>query len=328
MVIGKSTDGLMKSLRTKGIHISGSKGKKELLKMGYYHGYKGYRFIKRGNSNINLNYTNFEQLHSVYNFDMKVKTIFYPLIMSIETALKNYTLESIISYGNGNVDLEYAFENYLIDYKSVQTGDRQHSGKVKDFLKLKKVIHNEISLKYSRNQSITHFINNKDFMPLWAVLEILDMGKFGMFLKCLKSDIGLLNCTKLNLVHGGIQTNYQLIPNIIFTLKDLRNAVAHNNIIFDCRFNNTNTNVSNVVKSYVQVETNIQHIDFGFLIDYFILIMLLSKKIGMSKTEMKKIIRDFREETLILKNSVTQSIYDRIVGTHIVNKLNQLENYV
>lgn len=46
----KSIDELMLYLRdVKGINISGHEQKQKLMNMGYYHGYKGYRYI--GNPN-------------------------------------------------------------------------------------------------------------------------------------------------------------------------------------------------------------------------------------------------------------------------------------
>lgn len=42
----KKIDGLMKHLRDDcDINICGSKEKKQLMQYGYYHGYKGYRFL-------------------------------------------------------------------------------------------------------------------------------------------------------------------------------------------------------------------------------------------------------------------------------------------
>lgn len=87
---GKTTDGLMRHLRDNNhIDINGSKQKKELLLMGYYHGYKGYRFIR--NRTNTISYTQFDEVNAVYMFDIKIKTLFYPLIMTVETAVKNYT---------------------------------------------------------------------------------------------------------------------------------------------------------------------------------------------------------------------------------------------
>ena len=48
----KTTDGLMRHLRSNGIAISGSKQKRQLMNTGYFPGYKGYRFF--GNSKNRL----------------------------------------------------------------------------------------------------------------------------------------------------------------------------------------------------------------------------------------------------------------------------------
>lgn len=43
---GKSFDGLMRHIRNShNIEIRGSEDKKRLVNIGYYHGYKGYKFI-------------------------------------------------------------------------------------------------------------------------------------------------------------------------------------------------------------------------------------------------------------------------------------------
>ena len=51
----KSINGLMKYLRKKhNIQIDGSRHKKQLKSIGYYHGYKGYRYIKKPKNKINF----------------------------------------------------------------------------------------------------------------------------------------------------------------------------------------------------------------------------------------------------------------------------------
>ena len=76
----KTTDSLMRYLRDKkGIAISGSEQKRKLMNIGNYHGYKGSRYIT-----------------AVYEFDAQLKALFYPFVMQIETALKNYVLETVV----------------------------------------------------------------------------------------------------------------------------------------------------------------------------------------------------------------------------------------
>ena len=43
----KTINALMVHLRSKGLNISGSKQKQILKNIGYYHGYKGYRFVEK-----------------------------------------------------------------------------------------------------------------------------------------------------------------------------------------------------------------------------------------------------------------------------------------
>ncbi|GAA0448436.1 hypothetical protein GCM10008983_28110 [Lentibacillus halophilus] len=273
MVKGKRTDGLMIHLRDNaGINISGSKQKQELLNIGYYHGYKGYRFIKKSTNPIP--FTDFDEVSAIYNFDMNLKTLFYPYIMTIETAVKNYTLNTLVSFGK--MDLESAFKNFFNDYRAEITNSQQHKNKMKDYLKLQKKVYSQIQFNYPKNEIITHHLHNGDAIPLWAVFEVLDMGNFGLLLKCLNKSIRIKNCQNLALTHASLEDDGRLIENIIFNLKGLRNAIAHNNVIFDCRFSG-NTNVNRNLKSYVNLETEIKGIHFKQLIDYMILIVILLK---------------------------------------------------
>ncbi|MBG9546945.1 Abi family protein [Cytobacillus firmus] len=322
MTRGKKTDGLMRHLRdNKQMDINGSRQKKELLQMGYYHGYKGYRFIKDKSDPIPL--TKFDELKAIYDFDMNLKSLLYPHIMTIETAVKNYTIDTLVPHGS--IELDYAFKHFLLDYKSEPVGSKDYNTKMKDRLTLKKKIDNEISYKYAKNDIVTHFLRS-DTMPLWAIFEIIDMSTFGNFLKCLNQPLRIENADNLGLTHTAVLNDGNLVHDIIFLLKPLRNAVAHNNVVFDCRFAGK-TRARNSVKSYVNVETGVQQIQFKYLIDYFILIVLLLKKLGYNKTELKKIIRLFQDETELLRTKIPTSLWNRINGSDLNVKITDLTTY-
>lgn len=91
----KTTDGLMRHLRSKGIQIGGSIQKRKLMNMGYYHGYKGCRYIKTASNRIP--FSSFDEVIAIYEFDSQLKSLFYPYIMQIETILKNYELETVVN---------------------------------------------------------------------------------------------------------------------------------------------------------------------------------------------------------------------------------------
>lgn len=70
----------MKYLREKhNISIEGTKDKKDLRNIGYYHGYKGYRYINNPQNMINL--SSFDEIVSIVDFDSKLKSLLYSQIM-------------------------------------------------------------------------------------------------------------------------------------------------------------------------------------------------------------------------------------------------------
>ncbi len=76
----KSIDSLMRYLRDeKKIEISGSAQKRKLMNIGYYHGYKGYRYI--GLPNNQVQYKTFDELFAIYMFDTHLKSLFYPQVI-------------------------------------------------------------------------------------------------------------------------------------------------------------------------------------------------------------------------------------------------------
>ena len=97
----KTIYSLMRYLRnTHNIQIQGSTQKKKLKNIGYYHGFKGYRFIK--NPNNSINYTDFNEIVALNKFDMDLKSLLYPKIMFLETALKNHVLNIILEESNSS----------------------------------------------------------------------------------------------------------------------------------------------------------------------------------------------------------------------------------
>ena len=101
---GKSTNSLMKHIRNEHhIQINGSKEKQELINMGYYHGYKAYRFIEN-NSKIQP-YEKFSEIKAVFEFDNTLKAMLYPILMKIETSLKNRMIDILVPNNKPNIKL-------------------------------------------------------------------------------------------------------------------------------------------------------------------------------------------------------------------------------
>ncbi len=87
----KSLNALMRHMRSSaGIDVRGSAHKRALAHMGYFHGYKGYRFS--GSPARRVPYSGFDDLSAVVSFDSGLKALFYPLLMKLEMTMKNLAL--------------------------------------------------------------------------------------------------------------------------------------------------------------------------------------------------------------------------------------------
>ena len=72
-----------------------------------------------------------------------------------------------------------------------------------------------------------------------------------------------------------------MLPLIVYALKDLRNAVEHNNTIFDARFKTGK--VSLRISKCISAETGINNITFESIVDYVILISFMMKLLECPK---------------------------------------------
>ncbi len=99
-----------------------------------------------------------------------------------------------------------------------------------------------------------------------------------------------------------MDTDGLVAEKMIYTLKDLRNAIAHNNIIFDTRFKNSN--IDNVIGNMIRQESRVNNIDFNSIFDYFALIVYLMEKLKVTKTEIKNLIKNFKNEVSSFESKV------------------------
>lgn len=113
---------------------------------------------------------------------------------------------------------------------------------------------------------------------------------------------------------------------MIYTLKDLRNAVAHNNTIFDTRFKTAGINKR--IGKYISNETGISNITFDTIVDYVILIAFLMKLLDCPKTEILSFIRAFESESESLRKAVDIQIYTSVIYTDTRSKLQNLKNWL
>lgn len=326
----------MKYLRDKkGIAISGSQ-KRKLMNMGYYHGYKGYRYI--GKSHNLIQYTKFEELVAVYDFDTQLKALFYPSVMVIETALKNYVLEVIVAEAASD-SFNDIYNKLLDNYKMYSTVGRtfssprartQAEGKYKKELKKRLDLRNRIykihTDAYSNGNKIAeHYLSKHINLPIWGTFELLSLGEFGHFVSCLNYDCRQNISEKIGIQQSD-DSNAMMPQRLIYAIKDLRNSIAHNDVIFDTRFR-TNA-IDSQVSSVIGNATGISNITFETITDYLVLVIYQLKLLGVSKTDMRRLVVSYMELTEKLRNSIPVNVYNQIIHTDNNLKITLLKQYI
>ena len=323
----RTINGLMRHLRVKGISINGSIQKRKLRNVGYYHGYKGYRFFE--NATCRIPFVSFDELFATIQYDSKLKALLYERVMFIETAVKNVALESILEY----VKSENIQDMYNRAISSYKNAGMQMTAKQKKDLQLKKlnletmIQHNLTKAYRADNPVISHFYNNVGHsdVPIWALFEIFTMGDFGFLLSCMKYDIRDDISKRLGL-NVAADTNRELVYRYIYALKDLRNAIAHNSVIFDARFRKSNP--SKAMEKCLVQEIGLNYINFKTIGDYIILICYYLKLLGVRASEIKAFVREYLKLTNFYKRSVSASVSGIVIHRDLVARMNKLVNYL
>jgi len=195
-------------------------------------------------------------------------------------------------------------------------------------LALSAKIHAALSRAYNEdNPKITHFYNNIGYsgVPLWAFFEIINMGELGFLLSCLHLDVR----KEISLTIGlgtPIDTDYHLVYKYVYLLKDLRNSVAHNAVVFDARFRKFDPSRS--MKQFLKNEIGLPFVNFKSIGDYFILICFFLKALGVSKTEIKAFIREYERITKEYIASVDIAVSSIVVRSDLGTRLETLKRYI
>lgn len=319
----KSINSLMAYLRdVKKIDINGTNNKKNLRYMGYFHGYKGYRYYN--NPSNTYAFKTFDEVQAIYDFDMAIKIMFYPEIMFLETTLKNYVLEVILDETKSKRFADI-YAKLLIDYKSYPIGSNDYKKAINKRMNLRNKVYSLISRDYGKRFIVKHYYDKDQPLPIWAIFELISLGEFGTFVDCL-NELTRKKVSKSVGIKSVYDRDGKLLPMIIYALKDLRNAVAHNNTIFDTRFKTGK--VSMRISKIIGAETGINNITFDTIIDYVILVSFMMKILNCPKKKIMSFVRLFEKSCEELRVKVDISIYNTIVYTDTRNKLNLLKKFL
>jgi abortive infection bacteriophage resistance protein len=249
--------------------------------------------------------------------------------MFIETALKNIALNTIMAE-IGSSSIYDMYDKVVSSYKNAPSNIPNDIKKKyqNNKLNLQGSIQNSIAAAYRKdNPKITHFYNNVNYneVPIWAIFEILTMGDFGYLLSCLTIDMR----EKISLAIGinlSCDTYRELVYKYVYALKDLRNAIAHNDVVYDTRFRKMDP--SRPMKQCLILEMGLPYMNFKTIVDYIILICYYLKLLKVSKTEIKALIREFEKITNEYQSSVNPSVSAVTIHPDLSSRITILKNSI
>lgn len=319
---GKNINGLMRHIRNcHEVEIKNSTQKKSLLNMGYYHGYKRFKFIKNKENQQPLKY--FSEIQEMHKFDLELKKLFYPMLIEVETGLKNRVIDCLVT--DDNPDIEDIYKKKLIDYKDNQK--ESSKDKLKMRLKLREVIDQIIGYNYGKNAALTHYLHKSEPIPVWFFFEVISFGQFGHFISRLSQEWRFTICRANGIKDNPINVDGRLLEHMVLTLTDLRNATMHNSPVFDANFNKDG--VPKQLKTFIKAEFElVDKINFDKIIDYLILLIYILKVQGHSKRELKGYVREFVRIKEQLNTSVPLKTYGELLGVNSNKIVSQIYKYI
>ncbi len=313
---------LMKYLRNVH-HINVKSNQTQALRnIGYYHGFKGYRFIREDTNRVK--FTSLDEVIALNKYDMQLKAMLYPKVMFIENALKNYVIEALLADSKSeNFDIIY--NKSLTAYRTHQQGIDTYKKEFTKRMNLKGKINSALVRDYKNRSVVSHFFNNDMSIPVWAIFETLTLGEFGTLYDCasknVKKFVSKIMKLPTNLDSDGMNTQF-----FIFTIKDLRNAIAHNNVIFDTRFKTGK--IDKRLINLLESEVGISNIDFKYMDAYIIAIIYFLIKMRETKTVCKQFLTSYQQQTEYLRNELPINIYSQVVGTQHRNNMSALKRFI
>lgn len=112
----------------------------------------------------------------------------------------------------------------------------------------------------------------------------------------------------------------------IYTLKDLRNAIAHNSVVFDTRFRNIDP--TSAMKQCLKIEIGLPYVNFKTIGDYVILMCYYMKLLQVPKTEIKAFVREFERITEDYRKAVNANVASIVIHPDLASRMNLLKNFL
>ena len=224
------------------------------------------------------------------------------------------------------------YKQYSTTGKTYKTSKERQKAedKFKKELKRRLELRNRIYQVQTRafldgNPIADHYLRQSESLPIWAIFELLTLGEFGHFVSCLNHDCRIAISKDLG-IRVADDTSGVLPQRLIYATKDLRNAIAHNDVIFDTRFRSSS--IDRQISNAISNASDVKNITFETITDYVALILYELKLIHSPQAEGLRLLERFSESTEMLYHRIPASLFHQIIHTDNHTKVHQLKNYL
>ena len=156
-----------------------------------------------------------------------------------------------------------------------------------------------------------------------GLFEILTFGDLGRLVKHLKHELRIRISEEIGLDTSDDRAG-RLLQDYIFLIKDLRNAIAHDSVVYDGRYIK-NPGLNNKCIDYIENVTSIRGINFTTFEDTLILICYFLKLFGVPKRQIKTLVNNYISVTTSFVSEMNDSsLTDRQIRADTLSKARKI----
>jgi len=206
-------------LKSRGVTIKNKRNAKRIIReINYYNLINGYKepFIQATTPYEKyLLGTTLDEIYALYEFDRKLRMITLEHILQVEKQAK-----SLIACCFSK---EHGHKNYL----KLENFDTNGSKKYEFVCDLLGNLYKKIASSIDKDLSVSHYVNGKNYVPLWVFVNTISMGDISKFYSnMLQRDRNEV----AKMMKWGIRENQ--LASCLFFLSTIRNRCAHDERLY------------------------------------------------------------------------------------------------
>ncbi|MBR1816632.1 MAG: Abi family protein [Lachnospiraceae bacterium] len=290
----KNHNELIDLLISRGVDINTpeakSFAKKRLQHEGYYNLINGYKnlFLKDPLKDDYKEGTTINEIYSLFIFDQSLREIFLRHILKVERNIK-----CLIAY---EFPQKYGHDNYLL-YNNFDTNKKDAN---KNIISLLSDIQHQIAAR-SSDPSISHYLNNYGYIPLWVLNNILSFGQISKFYFNMKQKDRQNISKTFKIMDSELET-------LLKYLTSIRNCCAHNNRLYCFRSHDV------MIDTKYHTALNIQKTDEFIYGKRDLFAAVIALKVLLPPSEFKRFIDDIKDAIKTITSELKVLTIDEILS--------------